>query len=97
MPNKMAGVSSLSDLLPTEADINPHVIQKKKIEAFNIKKEIDAKRLENKARASSEQSVKGDLVSRAQELQKQREAADIARDRSRPKIPEIASRTLDRR
>ena len=97
MPAKMTGVSSLSDLLPSETDVDPHVIQKKKIEAFNIKKEIDAKRLENKARVSSEQNVKGDLVSRAQELQKQREATDIARDRSRPKIPESASRTLERR
>jgi hypothetical protein len=97
MPTKMEGVSSLSDLLPFETDVDPHVIQKKKIEAFNIKKEIDAKRLEKKARVSSEQNVKSNLVSRAQELQKQREASDIARDRSRPKIPESASRTLKRR
>ena len=97
MPTKMEGVSSLSDLLPFETDVDPHVIQKKKIEAFNIKKEIDAKRLEKKARVSSEQNVKSNLVSRAQELQKQREASDIARNRSRPKIPESASRTLKRR
>jgi hypothetical protein len=95
VPSK--GVSSLSDLLPSEDDLNPHTIQLKKIEAFNRKKEIDAKRLEQKARESSEQSVKGDLVSRAQELQKQREATDIARERSRPKIPESASATLRRR
>ena len=95
VPSK--GVSSLSDLLPSEDDLNPHTIQMKKIEAFNRKKEIDAKRLEQKARESSEQSIKGDLVSRAQELQKQREATDIARERSRPKIPESASATLRRR
>jgi len=95
VPSK--GVSSLSDLLPSEDDLNPHTIQLKKIEAFNRKKEIDAKRLEQKARESSDQSVKGDLVSRAQELQKQREATDIARERSRPKIPESASETLRRR
>ena len=95
--NESSGVSTLENLklVEKEEEVNPHAVQRKKLEAFNNKKSVDAKRLEDKARLNSDKTLKSDIMSQAKKMQAARDLVDTNRERSRPQLP--ATSTLQRK
>ena len=95
--NESSGVSTLENLklVEKEEEVNPHAVQRKKLEAFNNKKSVDAKRLEDKARLNSDKTLKSDIMNQAKKMQAARDLVDTNRERSRPQLP--ATSTLQRK
>ena len=95
--NESSGVSTLENLklVEKEKEVNPHAVQRKKLEAFNNKKSVDAKRLEDKARLNSDKTLKSDIMNQAKKMQAARDLVDTNRERSRPQLP--ATSTLQRK
>ena len=91
-----SGVSTLENLkLVEKEEVDPHAVQRKKLEAFNNKKSVDAKRLEDKARLNSDNTLKSDIMSQAKKMQAARDLVDTNRERLRPQLP--ATSTLQRK
>jgi hypothetical protein len=70
-----------------EKELNPHLIQERKIQTYNEDKEQRAAKLEKKARDIAKKNDEEDLVSLAKKMQKARESMDT-KTRQSDKIPE---------
>ena len=70
-----------------DKEMNPHMIQEKKIQTFNEDKQRRAEKLEKKARLIAKKNEEEDLVSLAKRMQQARDTMDT-KSRQIGEIPE---------
>jgi len=88
---------SENEIVNHDKIVDPHVKQRNKLKSFHDKKNMNAKKLEERAKTTNEENAKEDLITRAKRMQKNRDKSDTDLHRSTaPKIPENKIDTLAR-
>ena len=88
---------SENEIVNHDKIVDPHVKQRNKLKSFHDKKNMNAKKLEERAKTTNEENAKEDLITRAKRMQKNRDKSDTDLHRSTaPKVPKNSIDTLAR-